>query len=318
MRIRTIYHCLALLVILFSIQPVYAACTSSSSSSSFGTISSFTLASSPPTLESGSGFVCSGSLLSLLSTNTVTAQIASTTNASGTTPRLYNAQSGSYVPYTLCKDSGCSSTYNIGDSIGWSSTTLIGLLGLFNASDGSLPIYLRTASGVNVPAGTYIDTITLNWTYHICFIGVAGLCIYTDGTGTSTINVTLIVSNDCYIDNAPNVNFGTAALPSEFQTIRSALSVRCTRNATYSVNLASTNPIVNSWRQMQASVGGNNYQLQYQLYKPDGSLWNDNNNYTAIGNGASQSINYTATINPAQPNQPAGSYSEVVTVTVTY
>lgn len=317
MTLHPLYY-LIFFVTLFSMPSAYAACTASSSTSTFGTISSFTLTNNAQTVKSGTGFVCSGSLLSLLGTNTATASITSTTHSNGAVAQLYNAQSGHYIPYTLCQDSACSTPYNIGGTITWSSTTLLGLLGLFNSSDGSLPLYLHTATGINVPAGTYTDTITLNWTYHICFVGVFGACIYTDGIGTSTINVTMNVSNDCYIDNAPNINFGTAALPSEFKTISNILRVRCSLNASYSVNFTSTNPIMNGWRQMQAKIDGKNYQLQYQIYKPDGSLWNDNNNYTALGNGVSQAINYTATINQKQPNQPSGSYSDVVIVTVTY
>lgn len=297
---------------------VLADCTASSSSTSFGSISSFSVASTSQVVTSGTGFSCSGSLLSLLSTNTVTATVTSSANASGTTPRMYNSTSGSYVPYTICGDSACSTTYSVGGSKTWSSTTLLGLLGLFNASDGSLPLYMKTTSGVNVPAGTYTDTLTLNWNYSICFVGLLGLCVYTTGTGTSTITLTLIVTNDCAIDSAPDVAFGSAALPSSFSSVSSLLGIRCTLNAAYSVNLTSSNATSGDWRQMSATTTSGTSLLQYQLYQSDGTAWTASQNLSKTGSGATQSINYTAKINPDQTNQPAGSYSDTVTVTISY
>lgn len=293
---------------------LWAACTASSSSTDFGSLSSFTLASTAQVVETGTGFTCSGSALSLLSTNTVTGTMTRSANASGTTPQFYNSSTGSYVPYSICGDSGCSTVYSIGSSKTWSSTSLLGLLGLFNASDGTLPLYLKTTTGTNVPAGTYTDTLTITWNYSICFVGVLGICSYTTGTVTSTIQLQFAVTNDCAIDSAPDVDFGSASLPASFGTISSTLGIRCTLNAAYSVNLASSNATSGDWRQM---INGTSL-LQYQLYQPDGSAWTASNDLSETGTGATQSINYTARVNPDQTNQPAGSYSDTVTVTVTY
>ncbi|WP_277754476.1 spore coat protein U domain-containing protein, partial [Rosenbergiella collisarenosi] len=130
---------------------------------------------------SGTGFTCSGSILTLFGTNTITLTFASSSHTSSTTPRLYSSSTGSYIPYTLCGDSACSTTYSIGSSKTWRSTSLIGLLGLFNSSDGTLPLYLKTPSGINVPAGTYTDLLTLSWNYKICSIGGAIGCLYETG-----------------------------------------------------------------------------------------------------------------------------------------
>ena len=293
---------------------LWAACTASSSSTDFGSVSSFTLASTAQVVETGTGFTCSGSALSLLSTNPVTGTLSSSANASGTSPQDYNSSTGSYIPYTICGDSACSTTYSIGSSKTWSSTSLLGLLGLFNASDGSLPLYLKSTAGVNVPAGTYTDTLTLNWSYSICFVGVLGICAYTTGTATSTIQIQFEVTNDCAIDSAPDLDFGSASLPASFSSVSSALAIRCTLNAAYSVNLASSNATSGDWRQM--SNGSS--LLQYQLYQSDGTAWTPSNDLSETGTGIAQSINYSAKVNPDQTNQPAGSYSDTVTVTVTY
>ena len=319
-RIREwVVRILMICALFSSVQAAQAACSSSSGAGTFASNNSFTVGTTAEQVTATSGFTCSGSALSLLSTNTVTATIASTANATGTSARLYNATSKQYLPYIICQDSGCATPVNVGTSTTWSSTTLLGLLGLFNASDGSLPLYLKTSTGSNLQAGTYTDTININWAYHICFVGVLGICSYTDGTATSAITVTLIVTNFCYIDSAPNVNFGSAAFPGGFSSVTSnSLSVRCTLGATYSVNLNSSNPSSGQYRQMSATINSVVNYLQYQLFKSDATVWTTATNASATGTGLSQSIPYTATVNASQANVPAGSYSDTVLVTVTY
>ena len=77
------------------------------------------------------------------------------------------------------------------------------------------------------------------------------------GSVTSTINVTLEVSNICEINSAPNVNFGSAALPSSFNTVDSSiLQTRCTKDANYSIKLTSINGETDGMRQMFEKVNG--------------------------------------------------------------
>lgn len=296
----------------------FAGCTASSSSASFGSVSSFSLASQKQLIESGTGFTCSGSILTLLTTNTITLTFSNSANSTGSTPRLYNSSTGSYIPYTICGDSACSTTYSIGSTKTWSSTSLLGLLGLFNSSDGTLPLYLKTTDGINVPAGTYTDTLALLWNYKICSIGIALGCLYETGTATSTITVSLVVTNDCAIDSAPDVNFGNAALPVDFTKVSTSLGVRCTKNASYKVYLASSNAPSGNWRQMSATTSSGTSFLQYQLLQSNGAVWAENYALSQIGSGSTQALPYTAIVNPNQNNQPAGSYSDTITVTVSY
>lgn len=308
----------ALVLLLFGLPGAYADCSSSPGTGNFGTLSSFVASSTAQQVTAASGFKCSGSLLSLLSTNTVTATIASSANPSGTQPAMVGPNNVK-IPYQICQDSACGTIMNIGTQTTWSSTTLLGLLGLFNASDGSLPLYLRSVTGVNLPAGTYTDKLGINWTYHICFIGLLGLCVYTDGADSTTVAVTMQVTNFCYIDNAPNVNFGSAAFPAGFASVtNNSLSIRCTLNAAYNVNLTSTVPGSGQYRQMSSTNNGVTSYLQYQIFKGDASVWTATTDTSLVGNGASQNVAYTATVNPSQANPPPGSYSDTVLVTVTY
>ncbi|MDN5681329.1 MAG: spore coat U domain-containing protein, partial [Ewingella sp.] len=142
---------------------------------------------------------------------------------------------------------------------------------------------------------------------------------YTDGADSTTVTVNMPVTNFCYIDNAPNVNFGSAAFPAGFASVtNNSLSIRCTLNAAYSVNLTSTVPGSGQYRQMSSTNNGVTSYLQYQIFKGDASVWTAATNTAMTGTGASQNVAYSATVNPSQANPPPGTYSDTVLVTVTY
>lgn len=298
-----------------------ADCSILPSSPNFGSVDSFTLNTVPQGVNAGAGFTCTKPLISVLATNTVTANIISASNANGTSLRLLG-DTGVYIPYNICKDSSCGTVYGVNGSIPWSSTSLIDLLGLFNSTDGTLPLYFRIPPGSNVPAGTYTDQVSIRWDYHLCYAGVANICVWVDSKPNapliSTVNVTLKVTNYCYIDSAPDVAFASAAIPANFKDLSGKFSIRCTKNAAYSVNLTSDNASDGSWRQLSSTINSQSYVLQYQFFQANGSAWGQSNNLSVSGTGVAQDVNYTLRINPAQPNQPAGTYSDNVKVTVTY
>ncbi|KHN54638.1 Csu type fimbrial protein [Pectobacterium fontis] len=310
------------LIALYYAPLSYAACTVQSASTTLGPYGSSVVGANgtPQVVQSGSGFRCTGSLLSLNSTNTITATIQNDSNPSGTTMRMRRGTSTDYVPYTLCMDSGCGTPYNIGSSYIWSQTTFLGILGLFNSSDGTIPIYIRTTTGNNVAAGTYTDTVTIKWDYRLCSLGATVLgivvCVFDEGSTTSTLNITMNITNDCQITSAPNISFGTAAFPADFAAVNNNLGVRCTLQGAYTVKLISTSDDAN-WRRMTATVGGTPYYLQYQLYRTGNIAWTETNDYSGAGTGMTQNIPYTARINASQASKPAGTYKDTVTINVT-
>ncbi|WP_409158991.1 spore coat U domain-containing protein [Pectobacterium sp. B2J-2] len=308
-----------LLMALYYAPLSYAACTTPPSNTTLGPYGSSVVGvnGTPQIVASGSGFRCTGSILSLASTNTIIATIQSDSNPSGTTMRMRRGTSSDYVPYSLCMDSGCGTLYNINSTYTWSRTTFLDILGLFNSTDGTMPIYIRTTTGNNVAAGTYTDTVTIKWDYRLCSLGVLGLCIYEEGSTTSTLNITMNITNDCQITSAPNVSFGTAAFPADFAPVNNSLGVRCTLQGAYTVKLISTHPDDANWRRMTATVGGTPYYLQYQLYRTGNIAWTETNDYSGTGTGITQSIPYTARINASQTSKPEGAYKDTVTINVT-
>ncbi|ATV45975.1 spore coat U domain-containing protein [Pectobacterium sp. CHL-2024] len=297
----------------------YAACTTPPSNTTLGPYASSVVGvnGTPQVVASGSGFRCTGSVLSLASTNTITATIQSDSNPSGTTMRMRRGTSTDYVPYSLCMDSGCGTLYNINSTYTWTRTTFLDILGLFNSTDGTMPIYIRTSIGNNISAGTYTDTVTIKWDYRLCALGALGLCVYDEGSTTSTLNITMNITNDCQITSAPNINFGVAAFPADFAAVNNSLGVRCTLLGAYTVKLVSTHPDDANWRRMTATVGGTPYYLQYQLYRTGNVAWTETNDYSGTGTGITQSIPYTARINASQASKPEGAYKDTVTINVT-
>ncbi|WP_224651262.1 spore coat U domain-containing protein [Pectobacterium versatile] len=312
-------HLPFLLAALYYTPFSYAACTTPPSNTTLGPYASSVVGvnGTPQIVASGSGFRCTGSILSLASTNTITATIQSDSNPSGTTMRMRRGTSSDYVPYNLCMDSGCGTLYNINSTYTWSRTTFLDILGLFNSTDGTMPIYIRTSTGNNVSAGTYTDTVTIKWDYRLCSLGALGLCVYEEGSTTSTLNITMNITNDCQITSAPNISFGTAAFPADFVAINNNLGVRCTLLGAYTVKLISTHPDDANWRRMTATVGSTPYYLQYQLYRTGNIAWTETNDYSGTGTGITQSIPYTARINASQASKPEGAYKDTVTINVT-
>lgn len=134
------------------------------------------------------------------------------------------------------------------------------------------------------------------------------------GTATNVVDVTLVVSDICVVVDAPDVDFGSAALPASFSSVSGTLQVRCTLESAYTVDLSSDDE-TSDWRVMTSS-GNSDYTLQYQLYRSDSTAWSSDNDISDTGSGLAQSITYTAQINSDQDNVQAGSYT--VTVTVNY
>nr|WP_228377252.1 spore coat U domain-containing protein [Pectobacterium parmentieri] len=308
-----------LLVALYYAPSSYAACTTPPSSTTLGPYASSVVGvnGTPQVVASGSGFRCSGGVLNVGTTNTIDATILNDSNPSGTTMRMRRGTSTDYVPYNLCMDSGCTKLYEIGSTNRWTQTTVLGILGLFNSSDGTMPIYIRTSTGNNIAAGTYTDVVTIKWDYSICSLGVLFACILDRGTTTSTLNITMTITNDCQITSAPNVSFGIAAFPADFVAVNNNLGVNCTQLGAYTVKLISTHPDDANWRRMTATVGGTPYYLQYQLYRTGNIAWTETNDHSGTGTGMTQNIPYTARINASQANKPEGTYKDTVTINVT-
>lgn len=318
----------ALFIMLFGLaSPAQAGCAVGAGNASFGNVSSFTAATTQTT-AAATGFLCSGSVLSLLATNQVMATIVAADSDNGQL-RLESATTADFIPYILCKDADCAATFNVGETIVWSHTSLLGLLGLFNASDGSMPIYIRTAAGANVAAGTYTSTININWDWDICTLAITDLlCLAHDRPSAplpATVTITMVVESDCVI-NAPPADFGTAAFVDSFDPVTQTINVRCTKGSSYTIGIDDG---LHYAGQRRLSAGSD--YIAYEVYYPHGSdsRWGSSGGQRRDSSEATtnpglptgtadQGFTYRAEIVPGQSTPPAARYTDTLTVDIQF
>jgi spore coat protein U-like protein len=295
-----------------------AACTVASFSPvTFGAASSYDVRESNVAKVMGSaGFTCNGSIISVVSSNTAQARA---TSANGFTLRN---TAGNAIAYRLSADSAGSYSFNGGQTIDYFNPSLLSLLGILNGGTMISPVYAALTASPNVPAGTYTDTVTMQWSWQVCHgVGVGGVCVLSEsGTATATVSITLVVGTDCRI-SAPNLSFGSAPLVTGFAPVSQAVAVDCTLGASYTVAFSSgSNGSARPWRAMTSSAGNS---LQYNIYRSDGTtIWDETTPLTSAvaGTGGTTPTlqTYVARINAAQVTPPPGAYTDNVSVIVTF
>jgi spore coat protein U-like protein len=306
---------LALIAALFLPGIAQAACTVGPTSIGFGSANSYAVQASTVAATSGlGGLSCTGTPIVLLSGNSARATV---TSARGF--RL-GGPTGDLIPYRLSANASGTRNFTQGSTIDFYSADLIGLL---NGSNLQPVFHAAIQGSANVAAGTYTDTLTVQWTWNMCRLAnLGGICVLPEtGSGTAIVTVTVTVVSDCRI-SAPPVDFGSAALARQFISVTQAVLVDCTKGSSYSVTLTSgSNGTARPWRTMR-SAGGN--VLRYNLYRSDGStIWDESNPLASPtpGTGATvpgQPFTYRARIDPDQVTPPAGSYSDTVSVVISF
>jgi spore coat protein U-like protein len=296
-----------------------AACTTSAASgATFGNATSFDVGSgSQQTSTVDAGLTCTGAFLALLTAGDFID--ATITSASGG----LRGPTGDLIPYAVYADSTATYPVALGTPFNYHTGTLLDILGLLSGGMRDLPMFVRTTPGANVAAGTYTDTLSIVWSWNYCDgIGVGGLCTHHDvGSGSSTFQLTLAVTNACEITAVSDVDFGQAPTPASFEAVTGSLAVRCTRGlASYTVGLGPGLHESGGRRQMASGANG----LQYDLFKPATTdVWGASGAARA-GNDAPadglspELFDYRAVIYADQPTPPVGVYTDSVVVDVTF
>nr|WP_027909320.1 spore coat protein U domain-containing protein [Pseudomonas sp. sia0905] len=316
-----------LLALLLLILPGLAAanCTAPGATVSLGSTNSLSLITTAQQAAGSGGISCTGSL-TLLANNFTRVTLNST-------PML--SRDGRQIPLQVFTNSGYTNALQPGQPVILNNATLLNLGG----SGASVPLYFRTATGANVPAGTYTATLSLTWQYAVCTgVSAAGICTAwsrspgtatpncnllscsqpsTWGAGsTVTVTVSLVVTKACVISSSELVmDFGTQALVSQFAPVTRSVGVTCTNTEGYTVGFDNGQNYQAPWRRM---ISGSSF-LGYNLYFPNTStVWTTSQTQPMVGTGLLQSIPFQGVINPAQANVPAGTYTDNVTVIIQY
>lgn len=318
MRLTLLRLMIGLFAVLGSTGAARAGCTAASTTLNLGAPSSYSVLDSSVAQVSGqAGLSCTGNLLTLLGGGYARATFTSANNFA-----LKNT-AGDQVAYRLTVDSGGTTVITQNGTVDYLNSTILSLLGIGQANGFNAPVYAKLTAAPNLPAGVYTDTVTVAWDYHICNGAQIGIvCVaYESGQTQKTLTVTMDVQNDCRI-LAPNVSFGSVALVGQFGTVSQSVLVNCTKNATYKV--AFTNGLSGAARPWRAMTDGSGNVLQYNLYRSDGvTIWDETNPLTSgeTGSGSttpSQAHGYTAKVNPAQTTPPPGTYSDTVSVVISF
>lgn len=313
---------LALLLGLMAMaQAADAACTLATGASvDFGQRTSYDVrAGGAPPLAAPQTLACNGSVLSLVATDYAR---ATTTSANGFQLR---SAGGDAIGYRLSADPSGAYGFAQGGAINYLDPALLSLLGILDGNSFAPTLYAALTDRPNVPAGTYADTVTIQWSWAICRgVGVGGLCVLQErNSGTTTLRVAVTVTKDCRI-SAPAVSFGAAPLARQFAAVTQAVAVDCTRGATFSLAFtagAGAGATPRPWRRMRDGAG---HVLRYNLYRPDGlTIWDETNPLAlaSAGTGAAAPTllqGYVARIDPDQPTPAPGSYSDTVSVVVVF
>ncbi len=307
--------------------PLYAACTVTMANASFGSQSSFTVNSTEQQTSANLVVTCD-TVLNLLTSDTVSMNVLSATVTSGTRPamkRTDNTTITDAVPVRVCGTSSCSNTTEtaVGSTYTWSGNTLLGLL---TSKSYTLPIYFRTVAGQSVTAGPYQVSVTFNVSYSVCPTGLLGICLGTPQTGTTPVTalISLNVTTDCITISAPDVNFGSAPLVSNFPSVSQSVSITCTKGSTYTVGI--NNGLNAGGGTVRKMVNGSN-AMSYDIYKgstsnrwgPTGTeRWASSAASSVNGDGTVNTYNYTAKMLSGQTTPPAGTYTDTLVVDVLF
>jgi spore coat protein U-like protein len=151
---------------------------------------------------------------------------------------------------------------------------------------------------------------------------LADAAVYSNGTGTATFTVTLILNANCSITANP-LNFGTNGVLSTAINQQSTVAVTCTNTTPYNVGLDAgtvTNSTVTSRLMAGTATGNTGTTVTFQLYQDAGhtTVWGNTqgtNTVAGTGTGAAQTINVYGQV-PAQATPRPDTYQTTVTATV--
>jgi spore coat protein U-like protein len=163
-------------------------------------------------------------------------------------------------------------------------------------------------------------------TFRDCAAALAALFLIALGsplyaaTATSTMTVQMTITATCLVNSASTLNFGTQGVLSTNVDQTSTIQVTCTNTTPYNVGLdagTGTGATVAN-RKMTSGATTVNYTLYSNSTRT--TVWGNTvgtDTVAATGNGAAQSYTVYGRV-PTQAAPAPGTYTDTITVTVTY
>jgi len=159
---------------------------------------------------------------------------------------------------------------------------------------------------------------------HLLFIAGAAACLAAAPAAAQTsapFTVSLTITNECQINSAGNLVFGSNGVIDANIDASSTLTVQCTNSTPYNVQLnAGTGS--GATVTVRRMTGPASATVDYALYRETGliNIWgqtNGTNTVAGTGNGAAQPISVFGRV-PPQNTPAAGAYSDTVTATISF
>jgi spore coat protein U-like protein len=152
----------------------------------------------------------------------------------------------------------------------------------------------------------------------------AGLALSTAAyaaTATSNFQVRITIQAQCLAATTNDLDFGSSGFLSSNVDAQSSIAVQCTNTTPYNVGFdQGVNGSSVTARQMKG--GPSNELVNYAIYSNAGRTTNWGNTVgtdtvTGTGNGSPQTIQVYGRV-PSQTTPTPGTYTDTITVTVTY
>lgn len=137
-------------------------------------------------------------------------------------------------------------------------------------------------------------------------------------TTSGTLGVSATVAASCTVGGG-TLSFGSYSPTSTSDlTANTSFSLQCVNGTSYSIKLNNGLNFASN-RRMLNSQQSNTF-LNYELYTSSNfsSVWNSSNFISGIGNGNAENITVYGKIFANQNSAMVGSYSDLVTITVTF
>jgi len=139
-------------------------------------------------------------------------------------------------------------------------------------------------------------------------------------TTTSTFTVQITLAATCVINSTSTLDFGTQGVLTANVDQTSTIQVQCTNTTPYNVGLDAGTGTGATVAVRKLTSGG--ATVNYTIYSDSGrtTVWGNTvatDTVAATGNGAAQSYTVYGRV-PAQTTPAPGTYTDTVTVTVTY
>jgi spore coat protein U-like protein len=139
-------------------------------------------------------------------------------------------------------------------------------------------------------------------------------------TATGSFNSTITIQSNCQVVSTNTLNFGTQGLLTANNDASATFAVQCTNTTPYNVGLNAGSTAGGSIATRLMTSGS--ATVSYKMFSDSGRTTNWGNTVgtdtvSGTGNGSSQTLTVYGRV-PAQTTPAAATYTDSVTVTVTY